>query len=369
MGEDGNKSSVVMSADRVIELTRFVLRKRFPGEMERQLILPKGADRVQFCCPFCGDSADPRKKRGNMYLKSLHYKCYNGGCEKYTDFLWFMKSFDCYNELTEDEKVATKLSIDENKMSANYTQQRGYELNIEAISTADFSKVLVPRSDFMKRVKLWNIHPDSPTGVYLTKRRQPIDNRYAWDNFKKRLFIFNLDRSGEWIFGMQIKQFGDAAQVGVKYKTYEIEDIWSKFMRRDEPAFLESLTKLNHLSTIFGILQIDLNRMVTIFEGPLDHFVSNTNSAATCSINNAWPFDMENKRWMQDNDKAGRNKAMQYLEKGDSVFMWSKFLTDNEIPKHKVKDLNDLRVYEWANSKKYDFEGYFTEHKLDGINI
>lgn len=363
-----SKPQVNMSLDRVDKLLHTVLRKRFPGDQERQTILSKGV-RQNFCCPYCGDSADPRKKRGNFYTNWLYFKCYNAGCEKYTDFIWFLKDFDCYDELTEDEKVSARLSIDESKKTSRLGKMRSYELNVDAMSSMDFSKALIPRADMLKACKLYDIWSNHPIGVYLEKRQQKLGNKFAWDPKKQRLFIFNLDRSGDWIFGMQTRQFGEAEKTGAKYKTYGIEDIWSKFMRRNDPAFLEYVSKVNHLSTVFGVLQMDFNRMITIFEGPLDHFAFEGNSAATCSINNEWPFDLDNKRWFQDNDKAGRNKALEYLEKGDSVFMWKKFLSDNEIPAHKIKDLNDVRVYEWASGKKFDFEDYFTEHKLDGINI
>lgn len=361
------KSDVNISHERVVSLVSSVLRSRFPGDAERQYIDGKGV-RLNFCCPYCGDSYDPRKKRGNMYVNWLYFKCYNGGCEKYTDFTWFLKDFGHYDDLTDDEKVAAKLSIDESKKTARLTQMRSYEMNLSAMSGTDFSKALIPRVDLMKAAKLWNIYPDSPTGVYLTKRQQTIDNRFAWDNYKKRLFIFNLDKTGEWVFGMQTRQFGEAEKTGSKYKTYHVEDIWFKFMKRTDPAFLESMSKINHLSTLFGLLHINFGGMITLFEGPLDHFLF-PNSVATCSINNPWPFDLDNKRWFQDNDDAGRKKALEYLEAGDSVFMWKKFLSDYEVPSHKVKDLNDLRVIEWAKNVKFDFEGYFTEHKLDAINI
>ena len=39
-------------------------------------------DRINFACPYCGDSHDSHKKRGNIYWKTLMFHCYNGGCHK-----------------------------------------------------------------------------------------------------------------------------------------------------------------------------------------------------------------------------------------------------------------------------------------------
>ena len=34
-------------------------------------------DRLNFACPYCGDSTDVHKKRGNIYWKNLSFHCYN----------------------------------------------------------------------------------------------------------------------------------------------------------------------------------------------------------------------------------------------------------------------------------------------------
>lgn len=59
------------------------------------------------------------------------------------------------------------------------------------------------------------------------------------------------------------------------------------------------------------------------------------------------------------------------LKGGQTVFMWDKFLKDFAIPSRKVKDLNDLVKYEFANRTGClgDLDKYFTNNSLDIIFI
>ena len=60
---------------------------------------------------------------------------------------------------------------------------------------------------------------------------------------------------------------------------------------------------------------------------------------------------------------------IQKLKKGQTVFMWDKYLKDFGIPKKKVKDLNDLVKYEFKNRTGClnELDKYFTNNHLDLI--
>ena len=65
----------------VTDFCQDVLKKRFPGDVIRQQINDTDSDKLNFACPYCGDSErDPNKKRGNLYLSTQTYKCFNDGC-------------------------------------------------------------------------------------------------------------------------------------------------------------------------------------------------------------------------------------------------------------------------------------------------
>ena len=51
-------------------------------------------DKLNFACPYCGDSAhDSKKKRGNLYPERGFYKCYNDGCGVKADLPKFISKF------------------------------------------------------------------------------------------------------------------------------------------------------------------------------------------------------------------------------------------------------------------------------------
>src|ERR1035437_5681996 len=93
--KDSEKSPIPtnnLSLDKIVPILKEILRQRFPNDSERQRVIPQlNGTRLNFCCPWCGDSHDnARKKRGNFYTNWLYFKCYNGGCDKYVDIITMM---------------------------------------------------------------------------------------------------------------------------------------------------------------------------------------------------------------------------------------------------------------------------------------
>ena len=124
------------------------------------------------------------------------------------------------------------------------------------------------------------------------------------------------------------------------------------------------------ISTLFGILNINFTRPVTIFEGPIDaKFINNSLALCTVGRNVEQFTDIPTIRYMFDNDYEGKAKMIQKLKKGQTVFMWDKYLKDFGIPKKKVKDLNDLVKYEFKNRTGClnELDKYFTNNHLDLI--
>ena len=353
-------------SDSSIELIlRSVLKKRFPSDGERQRLV-KRTDRYNFCCPYCGDSTVAHKKRGNFYPTTLHYVCYNGGCDKHADLLKLAKDFKCGELLSPEEQTAMKLSIMNSKENMAAERVRRSELSLEALVNVNFASILPKRQDIMKRLSLSEVHPRSFMGIYLSKRFQNIDERFAWDQFKKRLYIFNMDKSGEHVFALQTRQLDSA---GSKYLTYNLSGMLTKLMGIEDEALIEKARDMDHVSTVFGILKINFNSTVTLFEGPLDSFLF-PNSVGMCSIKNDWPFDTENYRLFQDNDEAGRKKALELIDKGHPVFLWRKYLEEKGLQDKRIKDYNDLVIHAKINNiQLVDIEQYFSTHRYDGIYL
>lgn len=354
-----------VSIEKVKNILSHILSHRFPGDTERQRIVTGSNGRLNFCCCYCGDSHDnPRKKRGHYYSNWMYFKCYNGGCEKYVDLVSMASDFGVSHMFTDEELSSMKISIAESREASKHEKLLRQEISLNVLVDTNFEEVLVPRKELMQSLGLMEVHQRSPIGIYLSKRLQTVDERFAWDYKKKRLFIFNLDPSKQWIFSLQTRQFDND---NAKYLTYSLSSMWSKMMNNKDEEFLEKMRKYDHISTIFNVLTISFNHVVTLFEGPLDSFLFQ-NSVGMCSINNSWPFDIDNYRWFQDNDEAGKKKALEALNNGRSIFMWKKFIDDFELHGKKIKDYNDIVVYSKANNVDFgDLEKYFSTHKYDGI--
>jgi hypothetical protein len=370
--KDSDSSAVQadkLSLDKIVSPLKEILKQRFPGDSERQRIVSRlNGQRLNFCCPYCGDSHETaRKKRGNFYTNWLYFKCYNGGCEQYVDLLKMIQDFKVSDTMTDEDRTAAKLRIASSREQARQERILRHELSLDALTNTDFHNVLVPRKDLMKALGLMEIHPKSPMGIYLFKRSQLADKRFAWDTRRKRLFILNLDPTHEWVFSLQTRQFEE--NTNNKYLTYNLSGIWVKMMGNKDEEFLDKIRSLDHISTVFNVLTINFNDTITLFEGPLDSFLFR-NSCGMCSVNNDWPFDVDNVRWFQDNDDAGRKKALEVLASGKSVFMWKKFIDDFELHGKKIKDYNDVIIYQRANKVDFgDIEKYFSTHKYDGIYL
>jgi hypothetical protein len=344
---------------RLSDLLRQVTRNRFGAELRRQDVQVKH-DRLVFCCPYCGDSKDPKKKRGNLYYSTLYFKCYNGGCEVYRDLLGLLSDYGV-TTMTESERAAAAEIIGSARDAMHEKRSVRKEVAYDAVLSDELLSVMVPRQRIMEQLSLRDVAEWSPAGNYLVKRCQVLDHRFAWDWKYKRIWIFNMDRN-ENVLGLQVKPFGENSLS--KYKTYGLTDLREKFLKMEKN---EVADRYNQISMLFGVLRVDFGNTVTVFEGPLDHFLY-PNSVGTSSINNEWPYEMG--RFFQDNDKAGRTVAMNLLEQGKSVFMWSKFLSDYQLPSVKIKDYTDVRVYGAARGIEFGtLDEYFSQGLLDGIYV
>ena len=64
---------------------------------------------------------------------------------------------------------------------------------------------------------------------------------------------------------------------------------------------------------------------------------------------------------------------LEKLKRGKRVFMWSKFIEENNlnIYKKKIKDLNDLVMVSWESKSKclHSVNSYFTDSRLDAYYL
>lgn len=325
--------------------------------------IKKYNDRFTFACIYCGDSDnDHKKKRGNIFSNTYKYHCFRAECKKHTSVYNFLKT----------ENHLDNFSVEEIHFLKNVADSYTSDLKalkhfngLEAMFSEDILKLSIPRDYFIEKKNLVEIK-GSRMEKYLHSRLQDSYEKFAYDQKKNQLFIFNLNQEKDRIISFQIKTFNK----NVPYLSYKASGMY-KYLDLYDESLKDKLFKLDILAYTFGIFQINLNKVITIFEGPLDSFLF-PNSIGTVSAVNEMPFEMESIRYFYDNDDTGRTCALKRLNENKSVFLWRKYIKDNEpfLNSSKIKDLNDLLLF--ARTKRIKlkpFSPYFSDSKYDAIWI
>lgn len=314
-------------------------------------------DRISFAAPCCGDSAHDRyKKRGNIILEGRFrnlYKCFNcGTCMSLNNF------FKQYGESLSFGEVNY---IASNKVDiSTFRTMTGMDSVNYLYDIDNIEKYAVSRESFKQILGLSECSEYNHGNEYLTSRLQFDFAKFLYSQQADKLFILNLTPNGN-IIGMQVRRF---SKNGPKYKTYSLQKIHDMIMR-DGVSVPDDV---NQLSMLFNILIVDCTRMVTVTEGPMDAFLLK-NSIALCGAAKNIDFPFMH-RYLFDSDKAGVQHAAEKLKEGYPVFMWDKFLSDNNLPKRKKWDVNDVIMYSAKNNVRLlPIDSYFTDDDLDMIMI
>jgi predicted RNA-binding Zn-ribbon protein involved in translation (DUF1610 family) len=329
-----------------------LLRERFAGQSGKQKIFPH-VDRVTFSCPYCGDSMQSSyKKRGNIIFQGKfagHFKCFNCGTFKGVDDF-----FKDYNITLQLDFVNYLI---ENKGNFKRASYGNYNLSI-LMDTEKIEGYAIDREELKKRFSLVEIDK-SPLVPWLRKRLQFDDNRFLYNSQYDYLVILNLTTNGK-ILGFQRRNFDKKLE---KYNTFNLRRIYKEFEWDKEIP-----EEIDVLSQLYKIFEMDFNRPVYLFEGPLDAFLL-PNSVANAGLSKGFPIEMPLRYWLDD-DKDGRQKAILLLSEGEYVFLWDKFKREYGLPFRKKWDLNDVFIYLKENNIKPPFfDKYFSNDPLDTIDI
>ena len=347
------------TVDVILPPLKNILHQNF-GENNQKASVKVWRERLNFACPYCGDSkANPRKKRGNIFINTLSFHCYNCGTHRTLDR--FLKDFNIasggftkIHQLAMDSilNITTRKSVDSEKI-------------LDALFDANITNNLFDRELVKKTLGLVEID-ETKMEVYVRKRLQQDFNRFLFDPKTDKLYILNL-KGNEKIIGWQVRNFGKYASNGSKYMTYK----WSKACEvlGIEPS-TENAGILDKLSYTFNIFNVDFSKQITVFEGPLDSFLF-PNAIALASLHTEIPFESESFRYMFDYDKPGQEKTLEFLKQGKTVFLWKNFLKESGIIINKSKiDWTDVMVYCYLNKKRItNISTYFTNNKYDVVYL
>ena len=329
-----------------------ILKKVFPGNASKQKIRVH-KDRISFAAPCCGDSAhDNYKKRGNIILEGKFknlYKCFNcGTCMSVQNFL---KKYDQNISLGMADYISDKARGFAKESSSNVS----YLYDDETID-----EYAIDREYFRQILNLTECNEYCYGKTYLINRRQYNFSKFMYSKQANKLFVLNLTKSGK-IFGIQVRRFGDS---NAKYKTYSLQKI-HEIILKDNVTVPDDI---NELSMIFNILLVDYSNYVTVTEGPMDSFLIK-NSIALCGAGKKVEFPFMT-RYLFDDDKPGREHAIEKIKEGYRVFMWENFKKDLGIKSGKKLDMNDVIMWCYDNNKVCPkIDDYFSENELDLIMI
>lgn len=363
-----------MLKDNIIKILKTILRKEHK-EHQKHSVEDYG-NRLSYSCPACGDSDDVHKKRGNIYLDSMRVYCYNGGCSaKGIPLTKFLKSYNQLKNLDITDISTMNKLIKE----SNVTKKADRQIILEDLMDLDLKAISFSKKDIFKAYSLKPIRR-TVMQKYLQSRFQMETSCFAYQEYFGSLFIFNESSDRESVLSLQIKQFGN--QEGSKFNSKYITLKWSKLAEKLNPKLLEQFDEntiilIDKISMTYGLSELDFSDDITIFEGYLDAKIYR-NSVGMCSANNDFPFLLENKRYMYDNDKAGRKYALKRLNEGERVFLWKKFLKDQSLNniydsegfEIELKDLTDYMKYIRDNKiKPFKLDDYFSNKLLDMLWI
>lgn len=354
-------TEVTLSSDmktRIIDKMVRVLHNSHSHPSKKQIL--EGRDRLNFACPYCGDSTtDSRKKRGNLYWRDLYIHCYN--CSTHISLDAFLNDFN--QNFEGNSRIDILNYIKENKR----TSFQGESLDFYLFE--QINKLALTLDELINGFNIYPINSLTYRAYPYLKSRllhHKLD-QFAYDPRSKELYIFNLNNENK-IIGFQTRQLDGN---GPKYKTWNIKRIYDRLKKSlDLPE--DELENIDKISMLFGILTADLSKNFTIFEGPIDAMFMTNSIGLTGVKKQIIEFnDIPTARYFFDNDIEGKRKMIEKLKEHQTVFLWDKFLKDFNIPSKKVKDLNDLVKYEYQNRTGClsTIDKYFTNNHLDIIFI
>lgn len=375
-----NSDSENTLLDNIEEKIQRILNSKFARDSFHKRQIDHYSDRINFACPFCGDSLrDPRKKRFNIYLNSLSCHCFN--CNHHSGINSFLKQFD------EELSMEDKIQVHEIQQTSKKFERR-ISTNQSSFAFQLLDKLAIPKSVLFGMLKLITPYKSKECSDYLISRCINIKQwkHFAYNEKSKELYILNIN-SNDRVIGMQIRQL-DPNSKKSRYLTRSLSKIYSDIFNKDISILIERLLKsmengdkyimeedgveniqanIDRLSGLFNIMNVDMNSPLTIVEGPIDSLCL-TNAIAlqgATKLNNYFD-ELKMVRFLYDNDKVGKEHSLNKIKVNKKIFLWGLYIKKMNI-KNKVKDINDIVKLKLYNKEVY--ESCFSDDDFDVIYI
>ena len=358
-----------------------ILNKKFANDNYIKRKIDVYHDRLNFSCPYCGDSrSDVRKKRGNLYLDSLRFHCFN--CGHSTGINRFLSDFN--EELSNEDKIA----VHEIQQNAKKFEKRVSSTQ-SSMSMTLLDKLAIPKDILFKQLGIISPYKDVTASNYLKSRMINIKDwkYFAYNSLTKELYILNTSPSDR-VIGFQIRQL-DPKSHKQRYTSSRLTKIYSDVFNKDINGIVERLllkeplgqkyieeedgvenivANLDRLSGIFNIMNVNLSQPLTIMEGPIDSLAIANSIALQSAAKHLDGFfdEVENVRYLFDNDKTGKEMSLKKMKNHKKVFLWGQYL-DMIKSKTNIKDINDLQKQNLFNIDI--IEKCFSDDEFDAMYI
>ena len=358
-----------------------ILNKKFANDSYIKRKIDVYHDRLNFSCVCCGDSlSDVRKKRGNLYLDTLVYHCYN--CGEHMGINTLLHRFG--EELSNEDKIA----VHEIQQNAKKFEKR-VSSSQSSMSMTLLDKLAIPKDILFRQLGIISPYKDVTASNYLKSRMISIKDwkYFAYNPLTKELYILNTSPSNR-VIGFQIRQL-DPKSHKQRYTSSRLTKIYSDVFNKDINGIVERLllkeslgqkyideedgvenivANLDRLSGIFNIMNVNLSQPLTIMEGPIDSLAIANSIALQSAAKHLDGFfdEVENVRYLFDNDKTGREMSLKKMKNHKKVFLWGQYL-DMIKSKTNIKDINDLQKQNLFNIDI--IEKCFSDDELDAMYI
>jgi hypothetical protein len=334
-------------------------------------------DRISIACVCCGDSDKVfSKKRGNLYLKSLRYKCFNCGVS-YTLFE-FLKMFNQDIDLETKRDLADY--VEETISRTKWHEEEFVANNMDKLIPIE--KLTAFFNSDEERNRMSDFRPvtkGSKVYQYLIERKianhdDIYEATYWHNNNWNEPVLVNMNQAKGKVIGIQTRNLKGRDKRF--YKIFSFSELY-KLVNDTE---LDEIEKIGYdkLSYLYNILKVNWGGTITIFEGFLDtKFFPNaigcvgTNTDINFIVNQGVDI-----RFFYDYDAAGIRKSKEYIKKGKPVFLWERLFeawsakTKNPYSAYQkltnnVVDLNDVAKISTNPYSKLELEKYFSKDQLD----
>lgn len=362
-------------------LIQTILNKSF-NDVNRKNIVTYD-NRINFCCPVCGDSAkSASKKRGNLFFNTLFFECFNCGHKSSLNNLCkrFLIQIDPSKKLEMIEYLNNVISNQDYK-----SDMSGVNFD-DLIDFSDLEKIFnsgeTILTDFKPVTKNGLVYQNLTERGICGKQLHDIYEAKHWlnENRYEPVMVF-LNRREDKILGIQTRNLKSGKARSFKIYNFETLYRWIHKIETDEIEDIDinQLLIFNKLSYFFNILNIDFEDTITIFEGYLDSLFY-PNSIGVVGVNTNMNI-LENHnldiQYFFDNDDAGFSKSEEKIKAGYKIFLWKKLFETIVEKKNaadpyslmnrisKVKDLNKLAQLVPDPNNKLSLNNFFSKDIYD----